>query len=1097
MPQNAADLEQILIGMTTPDNNIIRECSDILKAYLKKSACVEPMFEQIAQSQQVQARQMAAVLLRTKIAQHWLRLPDDTQARLRELMLARLVQEQSRPVRIAVAATISAVAKVAVPKEKWPGLLDYLFQMSQSEALELREVAMLLFRALAENIGAHLKLHMVTLLGIFSRGLVDPSEVIRLNSLQAIGTMTEFAENDEHVGHFRALIPPMVDIVKHCIATGDEQSTVTAFQVFDYLAESPVPVITHHIPLLVDLMLSTALNRQLSLNIREQASLFVSACIEGKPGKFVKSGLVEPTVRGAIALVTEPLDPEAVRNTDDILPQHMAAELLEALFKYTQKKIVFDPVLQQVSVLVQSPVPVERKGAFLMMGVLAEGATELAKQQLRPMIDASVNGIRDPEAIVRAAACFAMTQMADSLVPEILEFHKDVMPLLMSCMSANDMMVTRRAVTAIEAFCETLDDDILPYLEQLMANIFPLLTSEDFETVEVALMAVSSVVIAAKKSFIPYIASLTPILGRIISTENKDAMRCRAKATECVGTVALHVGKEVFAPLLPQFLPYVKQGFDTEIFELKEAGHNFFASLAQMLGADMAPLLAEVIPYQLATCGSDDGLTIDDKDGSFGKDFKFHGEDDDKDRPEEEPTSSDGEESCIDEDELLNRVSIKIRSGALDEKVAAISCLAAFAEHVGIAFMPYLEKVLPYLDELSEYPHASIRHFVVGAYDEFLMMMNRYFPSPPFQPGQIVPMHPKTKELADMLVPNLILRLSEEEVKTVAAAACDALVNCLDKFGLACLPPDKQGESQEDFVNELLVNFLQEKGECQRFAEGDEDDQEELDHDEVLIDSVTDLVAAMAKAKGPAFAPVFQHMFRPLMAFNSEKKPEPSRSMAIGCFAEVAQEIGAGATVYLEEIMPQLLAGMHSTNVGIRRNSAFGVGVMCQVTGAACNQYYPAILTALQPLCNLPAELKDEYHHLACRDNAISAIAKLVTAGVSMGNLPLGDIVPLFLSGLPLQVDIPEGKWTYPTLINLFQYAPAIMGPHMPKVISVFAECLGQEALDENVKRQMVAFCMSLMQQNPQNKAALEAVVGQLSEELRQSFVQGFEKFKA
>jgi hypothetical protein len=64
------------------------------------------------------------------------------------------VQEKSWPVRKAVAALTSRVAKLSVPDGKWPELIPFLLQLvSNKDEESLRIVGMLLFRAMGENLG--------------------------------------------------------------------------------------------------------------------------------------------------------------------------------------------------------------------------------------------------------------------------------------------------------------------------------------------------------------------------------------------------------------------------------------------------------------------------------------------------------------------------------------------------------------------------------------------------------------------------------------------------------------------------------------------------------------------------------------------------------------------------------------------------------------------------------------------------------------------------------------------------------------------------------------------------------------------------------
>jgi hypothetical protein len=194
-PQNAEQLAQVLgmlAGQAT-DNEQIQQASAILKVFLKQPSCVQPLMEQIKCSTDPGIRQMAAVLLRRKIASHILKVPENLQQEIKATLFDRLVNEEMRPVRLGVAALISKLAQKMIRLNKWSldELLQFLLQCSQSQQAGHREVAMLLFRHLSENIGEPLKRHFNTLQGIFTQGLKDPESGVRLEALKALAVLAE------------------------------------------------------------------------------------------------------------------------------------------------------------------------------------------------------------------------------------------------------------------------------------------------------------------------------------------------------------------------------------------------------------------------------------------------------------------------------------------------------------------------------------------------------------------------------------------------------------------------------------------------------------------------------------------------------------------------------------------------------------------------------------------------------------------------------------------------------------------------------------------------------------------------------------------
>jgi len=67
-------------------------------------------------------------------------------------------------------------------------------------------------------------------------------------------------------------------------------------------------------------------------------------------------------------------------------------------------------------------------------------------------------------------------------------------------------------------------------------------------------------------------------------------------------------------------------------------------------------------------------------------------------------------------------------------------------------------------------------------------------------------------------------------------------------------------------VDATLV-LLKEESACQQLEDDSDMDDDDTEHDEVLMDAVSDLLPAFAKSMGSHFAPIFANLFEPLMKF--------------------------------------------------------------------------------------------------------------------------------------------------------------------------------------------------------------------------------------
>lgn len=80
---------------------------------------------------------------------------------------------------------------------------------------------------------------------------------------------------------FRELIPPILNVSRLCLANGDEDVAILAFEIFDELIESAAPVLGPTIPVIVQFALEVCSNKHLEANTRHQVksvlhSLFFS-----------------------------------------------------------------------------------------------------------------------------------------------------------------------------------------------------------------------------------------------------------------------------------------------------------------------------------------------------------------------------------------------------------------------------------------------------------------------------------------------------------------------------------------------------------------------------------------------------------------------------------------------------------------------------------------------------------------------------------------------------------------------------------------------------------------------------------------------------
>ncbi|KAF8756351.1 hypothetical protein HU200_011068 [Digitaria exilis] len=279
-----------------------------------------------------------------------------------------------------------------------------------------------------------------------------------------------------------------------------------------------------------------------------------------------------------------------------------------------------------------------------------------------------------------------------------------------------------------------------------------------------------------------------------------------------------------------------------------------------------------------------------------------------------------------------------------------------------------------------------------------------------------------------------IKTMTEDDDKEVVAQACMSVADIVkdcgfaaiepcklhcpvtswpQNIGLCCIVVKKYPFCVSDMLRlaEVTLILLRQESSCQQ-VESDGEDDGDIDHDEVLMDAVSDLLPAFAKVMGSYFDPIFAKLFDPLMKF--------------------------------AKIMPLVLKELASSDATNRRNAAFCVGEICKNGGAAALKYYGEILRSLHNLFS-NSESDD-----AVRDNAAGAIARMIM--VQPQSIPLNQVLPVFIKALPLKEDHEESMPVYSCVCSLLLSSHPQILPLVPDVIHVFAQVVVSPDESDEVK---------------------------------------------
>lgn len=997
-----------------PDNDARRQAEEQIKRLAKDPQVVPALVQHLRTAKTPNVRQLAAVLLRKKITGHWAKLSLQLKQLVKQSLIESITMEHSPPVRRASANVVSIIAKYAVPAGEWPDLLPFLFQCSQSAQEDHREVALILFSSLTETIGNSFRPHFADLQALLLKCLQDEtSNRVRVAALKAVGSFLEFTNDGPEVVKFREFIPSILNVSRQCLASGEEDVAVIAFEIFDELIESPAPLLGESVKSIVQFALEVCSSQNLESNTRHQAIQIISWLAKYKSNSLKKHKLVIPILQVMCPLLAESTDGD---EDDDLAPDRAAAEVIDTM-ALNLPKHVFPTILEFASLSSQNANPKFREAAVTALGVISEGCLELMKNKLEPVLHIVLGALRDPEQMVRGAASFALGQFAEHLQPEIVSHYESVLPCILNALEDASDEVKEKSYYALAAFCENMGEEILPFLDPLMGRLLAALQSSPRNLQETCMSAIGSVAAAAEQAFLPYAERVLELMKNFMVLTNDEDLRSRARATELVGIVAMSVGRMRMEPILPPFIEAAIAGFKLEFSELREYTHGFFSNIAEILAIGFAQYLPHVVPLAFASCNLDDGSAVDIDESDDENINGFGG------------VSSDDE--AHDEPRVRN---ISIRTGVLDEKAAATQALGLFAEHTKSSYAPYLEESLKILVRHSGYFHEDVRLQAIMALKHILTAAQAIYQSQNEGPAKI-------KEVLDTVMNIYIKTMTEDDDKEVVAQACMSIADIIKEYGYMAIE-----QYMPRLVDATLV-LLREESACQQTESDDDIDDDDTKHDEELMDAVSDLLPAFAKSMGSHFAPIFAKLFDPLMKFARFSRPPQDRTMVVACLAEVAQDMGPPIAGYVDRVMPTILKELASSEATNRRNAAFCVGEMCKNGGESTLKYYSDILRGLHPLFG------ESEPDNAVRDNAAGAVARMIM--VHPESIPLNQVLPVFLKVLPLKEDHEESMAVYSCVSTLVLSSNPQILSLVPELVNLFAQVVVSPEETSEVKAQV------------------------------------------
>uniref|UniRef100_A0A665X6B0 Importin N-terminal domain-containing protein n=1 Tax=Echeneis naucrates TaxID=173247 RepID=A0A665X6B0_ECHNA len=1079
----SAELEQILLQLTQPDNAAIQQATVQLKQAFKNPAVIPALCAVMSSSHHPQVRQSAAVMLRLKVKKHWKKIGLNDKESLKTDVLQAFMQETEHAVQHSLSQLCAVMVKHETP-DRWPALLQFLNQSTKSSNPHDRQVGLLLLNKVIDSNPEPFKPHFCQVLQLFSAVLQDHNNPTAVYYCILTLTVIIAYTGSEEMNLMRSIIPSLIVALKHLIKANQDQAS-EAMEVLNELMESEVSIIVHHVADVVHFCLEVGSDITLGNLVRVKALSSIAFLIKLKSKTVLKQKLMNPILQAIFPILTAappPGEQDPEDNEDDSgdctendNPKHCAAQIIDTMALHMPPEKLFQQLMPRIETCLVHENPYERKGGLMCLAVLAEGcADHIRTKMLSSVLQTVCCSLSDSDQVVRCAGLFALGQFSEHLQPEVSKYYADLMPLLLGYLSSlNQAKIghVTKAFYALENFMENLGSDIEPYLPTLMDTMLSALNNtENFKIKELTVSAIGAIANAAKELLVPYFPPVIESLKGFLTTTTEDMRALQTQSFDTLSVLARTIGKDVFSPLAAECIHLGLNLTDTiDDPDLRRCTYSLYSAVSTVTPDCLTPHLTAITTVMLLALKSNEGITA-----HLEQDKTFVLLDDDED-DKEQNVDADLTEDEVEMD-VHDVAGFSVENSYIDEKEDACDALGEIAFNTGAAFHPFLESSFQQVYKMRDFPHEDVRRAAFGAMGQFCRAQHKVWKENPTDDN-----HHALLKLLDIVLPCFVETIQTENERQVVMGVLESLNNVIK----SC--------KEEVFINPLRLkeisfvirDVLKKKTVCQDVGEDDADDEDQqAEYDAMLQEFAGEGIPLLA-ASVPAgnFAPFLDDLLPLIISKAKSSCTVADRSFAVGVIGEILQalvRVSGGREVagrLSNRLLPVLVAGVKDGDPEVRNNSVFGLGCLAEAAGPIIVSDYPMMLSVFSNLL-----IKESDSRVI--DNLCAALSRMIMSNVNA--VPLEQVVPALLACLPLKEDLEENKTVFICLAMLYTHSPALVHcTLMKQVVAACSYVLGNKNVDEDTQKTVAVLIKEFSQHHSEDfQSAVMSLPGEQQSKL-------------
>ncbi|XP_070138150.1 importin-4-like [Drosophila bipectinata] len=1028
-----AVLVEIINGLLSSKTDKIRRATAALARALENPEAILGFCNILVSSTQTDIRQYAAVILNKRLSKlgHWQLLGQELQGQIKHMMLQALIAEEAKKVRSSIGQVVGSLVRHEVDKtDSWVSeLLEFVFnKCASSESVE-SELGSTIFCTLADTAPDQFVLQLERVCQLFARVMVAAHSQGHIvtptisNLVTGMSYLMPVIEgHPEAVNTVAGVMSEILNTVRAFAYTNDVQEFISVFSILESMADH-VPRLLKDVRPVLDCCLEVASNKELEEGIRSETITFVARLVLLEEKNVIEQGLLEPILKVSFEMIccSSGDDNEDYYTTDgssSVLSS--ALQALDVLAVNTSAEVLMPPLLQILEEALAHHDPIRRRAGFLTLAVMAEGcAATIVKQFLEPMLHTIKSGIICPSALVRNAAFFALGQFAQHLQPDISRYVPDIFPTIFQhlgqlvtevTMGHPESKLLDRIFYALDTFIKHLKDEVKPHLALLMERLSEALVVQTAPKLcNLALSTIALVAAAAKGEFTPYVPRVVPIILEHMLAE-EDHQQNRLKAMEILAIIARFVGKESFMPLTNDTMLFCLSIMEhrAEDRDMLRHAYNLMGAISNVANEEMGAVFPKIMNRILESV-----LPRSEED-------------------EEMRESSELDEAQPEDDDLV-------------EKEQAIVALKEFAANSGAAFAPYLHPAFDCVLKVVDSPYDSIRKAALEALSQFVIALYKIGDAEGVARASLV------------VVPKLAQVARVDQEQSVIIAALAALGELLKEVKGGVVPTIEL----RGIICELIKDLMTIKAACPDGDGNGDDDNEEVEGGDVVMEHAAQFLPLLGLALEPEEFSVYFARLHLQYVQHIPRDPIATDHCYIiyGALADCLQSLGTWIGQYFDHLCSVFIQGTSHPDAHARKKAYYGLGELVLHSERRSFASYPIIL---QSLSNAIATERNP----SALDHIIAALARLLIT--HMEGVPLGEVLPAFMSYLPLREETRENVSVQKAFRVLFAKARPAVEPYLEQMLVITVQTvLRKELPDSQSTEESVNFIREIVHHYP------------------------------